>query len=523
MELNISTRILPFFLSVLIVSFSLAFSQPLNNQFIPCLAMKPDTVFTPNNTQFASTLQLTAVNLRFSTPTTAKPLAIITPLTYAHAQSVVTCSKKFNYRIRIRSGGHDYAGISYTSYDKSPFVVLDLKQLRTINIDPAKKTAWVDSGATVGEFYYWVSQKAKNLAFPAGVCPTLGIGGHFSGGGAGNMARKYGLAADNVIDAKIIDANGKLLDKKAMGDDLFWAIRGGGGGNFGVVVAWNVKLVDVPDKVTTFAVIKTVDQGGSDLFNKWQTVGSKLPKDLHIRVVAIPTTAGGKRTIQLIFKSIFFGPVDALLKTVTTSFPELGLQAKDCNAMSWIESILFYADYAKGNVNVLKDRKPETRSFFNAKSDYVKEPIPKEKVPEIWKWLLEDESPLLIMDPYGGMMEEIQETSIPYSHRKGFLYKIQYFEKWDKAATSEKHISWMKKMYTNMTPFVSKNPRSAYVNYRDLDLGQNKNANATSFSEALKWGNQYYGNNFKRLASVKAAVDPQNFFYHEQSIPPQKA
>ena len=75
-----------------------------------------------------------------------------------------------------------------------------------------------------------------------------------------------------------------------------------------------------------------------------------------------------------------------------------------------------------------------------------------------------------------------------------------------------------------MTPYVSKNPRSTYVNYRDLDLGENKNANNTSYSEAaMQWGNKYFGNNFRKLALVKSVVDPQNFFYFEQSIPPLKA
>ncbi|PWA88752.1 cannabidiolic acid synthase-like 1 [Artemisia annua] len=450
MELHISTKILlPFFLCVLVVLFPLAFSQSSNDKFIQCLSQNSDPVFTQNNTQYLSILQSTIVNLRFSASTTPKPLAIITPLTYAHVQSVVTCSKNFGYRVRIRSGGHDYAGLSYSSHDQVPFVVLDLQKLRSINIDSSKKTAWVESGATIGELYYWVSQNNKNLGFPAGICPTLGVGGHLSGGGFGTLVRKYGLAADNVVDARIIDANGKILDRKAMGEDLFWVIRGGGGGSFGIVVAWKVNLVHVPDKVTVFSVSKTLEQGGSDLFNKWQSIGSKLSKDLFIRVIILPGSTGG---------------------------------------------------------------------------DYVKAPIPKERLQDIWNWMLEDDNPILIMEPHGGRMDEIGETSTPYPHRKGYLYNIQYFQNWENSDASDKHISWMRRMYTNMTPYVPKNPRSTYVNYRDLDLGENKNANNTSYSEAaMQWGSKYFGNNFRKLALVKGVVDPQNFFYFEQSIPPLKA
>ena len=120
----------------------------------------------------------------------------------------------------------------------------------------------MDSGATLGELFYAISQASKQLAFPAGLCPTIGVGGHFSGGGFGMLLRKYGLAADNVLDATLVDANGELVDKQAMGPDVFWAIRGGGGGgSFGIVLSWKVKLVPVPPTVTMFTVLKSVHEG----------------------------------------------------------------------------------------------------------------------------------------------------------------------------------------------------------------------------------------------------------------------
>ncbi|KAF5824101.1 putative tetrahydroberberine oxidase [Helianthus annuus] len=529
MELNVITKILPCLLGALMVLFSSAISDPLADSFLQCLSQETNTttsdfVFTQNNTEYSSVLQSTLINLRFSTSATPKPFAIITPLTYSHVQSTILCSKQFKIQIRIRSGGHDYVGLSYTSYDQSSFVVLDLQELRSITIESAQNTAWVETGATIGELYYWVSQSSPNLGFPASICTTVGVGGQISGGGFGTLIRKYGIAADNVIDARIVDANGRVLDRESMGEDLFWAIRGGGGGSFGVVVAWKVNLVYVPEKVTVFSLSRTIEQGGSSLFNRWQYVGHNLSKDLFIRVIALPgLNEAGNRTMQIIFNSMFLGNVDKLIETVTDSFPELGLQESDCSEMSWIESILFFDNYPKGSsTDVLIDRTHKAKSYFNAKSDYVQEPIPEEKLEDIWKWCLEGDNPLLIMEPHGGKMDEIEETEIPYPHRKGNLYSIQYFEQWQDGSTesSEKRIRWMRKMYENMTPYVSKDPRAAYVNYRDLDLGQNDNAGNATYSNAMKWGKKYFGDNFERLAMVKGVVDPDNFFFYEQSIPP---
>lgn len=113
-------------------------------------------------------------------------------------------------QIRVRSGGHDYEGLSFLSYQE--FVLIDLAELSSISVDIESETAWIGAGASIGELYYRIAEKSKVPGFPAGSCPTVGVGGHFSGGGLGTIFRKYGLAADNVIDARIVDANGRILD-----------------------------------------------------------------------------------------------------------------------------------------------------------------------------------------------------------------------------------------------------------------------------------------------------------------------
>ncbi|XP_047962077.1 berberine bridge enzyme-like 18 [Salvia hispanica] len=121
--------------------------------------------------------------------------------------------------IRTRCGGHDLEGLSYVS--RVPFVIIDLINLSEITVDIEAKTAWVEAGATIGSLYYKIAEKSPVLGFPSAICPTVGVGGHFSRGGYGTMLTKYGLAADNVIDARIVDAKGRILDITTMGVDLF--------------------------------------------------------------------------------------------------------------------------------------------------------------------------------------------------------------------------------------------------------------------------------------------------------------
>ncbi|KAI6703146.1 hypothetical protein NL676_012282 [Syzygium grande] len=178
----------------------------------------------------------------------------------------------------------------------------------------------------------------------------------------------------------------------------------------------------------------------------------------------------------------------------------------------------------------------------------------------MWERFFEEDEGVaqMIWIHYGGKISEISESALPFPHRAGVLYKIQHSTSWTDGGNevASKHVSWIRSFYSYIRDspdllftygadgsgggaepdhslvensaasgddngkYVSKSPREAYINYRDLDIGTNNVKGDTSYKQASAWGKKYFKNNFDRLVHVKTVVDPGNFFRHEQSIPP---
>ncbi|CAO2199816.1 unnamed protein product [Urochloa humidicola] len=246
-----------------------------------CLAAAGVRNVTARDTpSYDAALRTSIQNLRFTGASTPKPAAVIVPASLRELRASVRCSRAAGLVVRLRSGGHSYEGLSYTTSDRSSFAVIDLAALDRVTVDAGTATAWVQSGATLGQVYHAVASSSPSLAFSAGSCPTVGSGGHIAGGGFGLLSRKYGLAGDNVIDAVLVDAAGRVLDRAAMGEDVFWAIRGGGGGGWGAVYAWRIQLSPVPERVTAFVANRPGSvEAVARLVSTWQHVAPWLPDE----------------------------------------------------------------------------------------------------------------------------------------------------------------------------------------------------------------------------------------------------
>ncbi|KAA8544532.1 hypothetical protein F0562_022544 [Nyssa sinensis] len=397
-------------------------------------------------------------------------------------------TRKESWEIRVRCGGHGYEGTSSVASDGAPFVIIDMMNLNRVWVDLESQVAWVEGGATLGETYHAIAESSNVHGYSAGSCPTVGIGGHIAGGGFGLLSRKYGVAADNVVDALLVDVEGrKLLDREAMGEDVFWAIRGGGGGIWGIVYAWKIKLLKVPLTVTGFIVSRPgTKQSVAKLVHQWQFVAPKLEDEFYLSLfvgAALPQT----KTIGIsaTFNGFYLGPRREAVSILNRVFPELGIVEEDCKEMSWIESVVYFSELHNGStISDLKDR-------------YVRET----------KGILR-----------------------PNQTMKGNLFTIQYLVNWKEEDNnkSEEYIDWIRGFYNSMTPYVSWGPRAAYNNYMDLDLGVMELLNtsappADAVEMARVWGEKYFLKNYDRLVRAKTIIDPYNVFRHQQGIPPMSS
>ncbi|KAL8508270.1 hypothetical protein ACS0TY_018743 [Phlomoides rotata] len=285
-------------------------------------------------------------------------------------------------------------------------------------------------------------------------------------------------------------------------------------------------LILLNETVTVFNVTRTTEQNATEqnateLIHRWQYVADKVDDNLLLRIFLTPIT--GKRTIEAAFTTLYLGPIRDLLPLMEQKFPELGLVKQDCKEMSWIESTLYFHGIPGQPLEKLLDRSLWIKPiYFKGKSDYVSRPIPVSGLNGIWKFLHEEgeDGSILLFSPYGGAIDNLSESDTPFPHRKGNIFMIEYGVRWGKVEESARHIDWSRRLHNYMGSYVTKSPRGAYVNYKDLDLGRNNIEGSTSYEQASTWGLRYFKGNFKRLVRVKTRVDPSNFFRNEQSIPP---
>jgi len=410
-----------------------------------------------------------------------RPIAVVQPLDAKDVAAVVDWAGSSGVRIVAKSGGHSYGGYSTTTG-----VVVDLSRLAGVSFAGGRAT--IGPGARLGIVYDRLGD--HGVAIPAGTCPSVGIGGHVLGGGFGLASRAWGLASDNLVSLQIVTADAKVLVADARHNaDLFWACRGGGGGNFGIVTRLVFRTHPVAQG--SYFVATWPWAQAEEVVESFLAWAPHQPDALGslCRVAAGP----GGPSVQVFGQ--FLGSETALKGALASLTP--AAMKLTTGSSSWLDLVRRWAGCLGHTLP--ECAAPGTQPFVGA-SDYLAN-VPTAAQLALFTSVVEArgaQSGALLLDAYGGAVNRPAPGATAFVHRRQ-LASIQYFAAGDGASAR----AWVDSARATLAPAVS---GQAYVNYIDPHLAD--------------WQVAYYGSNLPRLRRIKRQVDPQNLFHFAQSIRP---
>jgi len=416
------------------------------------------------------------------------PRAVAQPLDTADVRAIVRWAVAHDERLAVRSGGHSYAGLSSTTG-----VLVDLSRLSSVGALPGGRAA-VGAGATLGDVYD-VLWTAGGRTIPAGSCPTVGVAGLALGGGHGFAARAFGLACDSLRAVRIVTADGQAHDVSAASrPNLFWALRGGGAGSFGIVTRLTFATRKV-GTVTTFA-LRWPWEAAADAIATWQSFMATAPDALSsVLALRVPAT-GGAPTVSV--NGLFLGP-----KPAATSALQ-GLVAVDPApaAVSVVQRTF------AGATTYFAGGQAERRRIAGS-SRVARAPLgPKGRDAVVEAVDERNADPRLrgggiVLFAFGGAVGRVGRIATAYVHRDA-RFSLELLGLWTSPspAVETANLAWIRRARLALAPYTS---GEALQNYADRGLAG--------------WKRAYYAENLERLVATKRAVDPANLFHHAQSIP----
>lgn len=421
------------------------------------------------------------------------PGVIVFPLNARDVAIALQFAQDNQLGFTVRGGGHSANGYCLNTGG----MVLDMSLLKDIQLNAKQERLKVQIGLTWMEIYQFLHDSGTGLIPVGGACSTVGIGGFIQGGGVSFVSRSYGLASDNVIAFTIVLANGDIRylhrDEKMSKEDkeLFWALQGGGGGNFGVVVDIEVELHRTNTPIILGAELYySLDRAEEVIgfYNEWiQTV----PDTLAVYGYLGPAPEDAGQQIQTIrFQPVFNGDYDEGMKLIQPLL-ELGPIYSNIYRTSLIEY-----EMAVGRSTLVANRNAYIRSAMLKKGGLTP------KIAKLFKKNMSSppsQESFAIWMHTGGQIAKKSSTATAYPHRNAeFVFQLKTI--WSDPSTELENVGWG-------YDFVEKllvDAEGAFVNYIDPLLHN--------------WKQRYYGENIERLLMVKKRVDPTNFFHFQQGV-----
>ena len=411
-------------------------------------------------------------NTRFS----KYPLAIVYCQETQDVINAVKWTRENCISLRARSGGHSYEAFSILNDG----IVIDVSEMDKVILDKTNMEAAIGAGATLLPIYECLWD--RGVTIPGGTCPTVGIAGLALGGGFGMLTRKMGLLCDNLIAVRMVNDKGEeVCADRCTHPDLFWASRGGGGGNFGIVTSFIFKVHPISD-VAVYNI--TWDWSDArEVIKTWQAWAPFVDEQLT-SIIDLFTKEDGR----ICSAGEFLGNEDqlrCLLKPLAAAGNPIQI---DIQTIPYIEAVLKF------------DEGLGPHKFKNTGA-FVYDGLPDEAINTLLCFM--ETSPnkdnSVQFQSLGGAVRQIPPVGTAYFHRDA-NYIMQYITRWNADNEKEPNIHWVESLRRAMLKYVN----GTYVNWPDVCIKD--------------WANAYYGTNYQELMQIKCKYDPEDIFHFKQSI-----
>ena len=416
------------------------------------------------------------------------PAVIIRVVNADEVARVISLARESGLELAIRSGGHSTSGHSVCEGG----IVLDLSNMRNLQIDVEGRTAWVETGLTAGEFTSAAGEQGLAVGF--GDTGSVGIGGITLGGGVGYLVRKYGLTIDSLLAAEVVTADGQLLYVDAdHHPDLFWAIRGGGG-NFGVATRFQFKLHEVGSAYGGMLILPATAEVIAGFIAAAEAAPDELSTIANVMTAPpmpmLPEEYYGK---PVVMSMLVYAGEASEAERVIAPFRALAKPLADMvKPMTYPE---IYAEEEGGYHPIAVGR----TMFVDDIDHSVAETI--------LSYLRSSTASMAVaqLRVLGGAMARVPADATAFAHRasKIMVNVAALYENLDEQQT---HEAWV----TEFAAALRQTDAGAYVNFLGVE-------SETGVRAAYPFGA------WDRLAEIKARYDPDNLFRLNQNIPPVKA
>ncbi|WP_206788426.1 FAD-binding oxidoreductase [Amycolatopsis sp. MtRt-6] len=412
------------------------------------------------------------------------PAGVVSVAGAADVRRGIEWARDTGVGVVARGGGHSFAGHSVNTG-----LVLDLGALNTVSADASTGLVTAGGGALMTDVYAAI--EPCEMAFALGNSATVGIGGLTLGGGCGATSRAYGLTADALVATTIVTADGRLRHCDAETNaDLFWACRGGGGGNFGVNVSFTFQARPVTGCATYVLLWESAD--AAKVFSVLQDTVRRAPDEFAARIGV--SRAGGDTVVSAIGQHLgSAAELREILDPVLSVAPPV---------RAVIENRTFWQ--AKDDL-----RHETAEGAFAARTNIVSRPLPDEAIATMLAFVERrpgsgnPDGGGAALFSWGGAINRVGATETAFVHRDT-MFLLSMDTSWaedDEPAVVEANLRWLADLGEAMAPYVS---GGAFQNFTDPDLAD--------------WRSAYYGVNYPRLRRIKEQVDPDGFFTFAQSI-----